>query len=100
MIDLQLRVVFDGQKIELGDVKPSDLVALERHFAVAIPRLTGFTFEQSCFLVWRHVRRGGVIDDTVAFDDEFLDRIEGMEQTDVPFDEEESTGGPSPGSSP
>lgn len=97
MIDLQLLVVFDGEKIHLTDVKPSDLVALERHFAVALPRLTSFTFEQCCFLVWRRLLRDSRIDG-VAFDDEFLDRIENLEQADSPF--VEPTADPSPTSSP
>jgi hypothetical protein len=31
--------------------------------------------EWSCFLAWRSLRRSGVIEKAVAFDDDFLDRL-------------------------
>lgn len=84
MIDLNVRVVWRGDKFEVTDVKGSDLVALERQFNVALPSLRNFTFEQACFLVWRSMRRddkaGGL-----EFGDEFLDGIEDLEQVDAPF---------------
>lgn len=85
MIDLNIRVVYQGEKFEVGDVKGSDIVALERHFGLAFPGLKAFTFEHACFLVWRAMRRDGRITDDVAFGDAFLDDVEDMEQADAPF---------------
>lgn len=83
VIDLHIRVVYQGEKLELHDVKGSDIVALERRFNVALPALRGFTFEQACFLVWRIMRREHAL--TVDFDDVFLDGIEDLEQIEAPF---------------
>ncbi len=84
MIELNVRVVYHGEKYEVTDVKGSDLVALERQFHLALPQMRNFTFEQACFLVWRSMRRDGKVE--IAFDDEFLDGIEDLEQVDAPFD--------------
>jgi hypothetical protein len=83
MIDLNIRVVYNGEKMELSNVKGSDIVALERRFAVALPSLRGFTFEQAAFLCWRIMRREHGV--TVDFDDVFLDGIEDLEQIEAPF---------------
>lgn len=93
MIDLALRVIWHGEKVELAELRGSDLVALERQFHVALPSLREFTFEQCCFLVWRALRRDGKT--TAPFDDDFLDGIEDLEQVEAPF--EEPAGGASPG---
>ena len=82
MIDLALRVVYLGEKVEVTNVKASDLVALERHFNVAIPSVREFSFEQACFLVWRMLRRTTGL--ALPFDDEFLDGIEDLEQIEAP----------------
>lgn len=84
MIDLKLRVVWQGEKFETTEIKGSDVVALERQFNLSLTRLRDFTFEQACFLVWRSMRRAGKTD--LPFDDEFLDGIEDLEQVDVPFE--------------
>jgi hypothetical protein len=85
MIDLNVRVVYLGEKFEVTQVKGSDLVALERQFSIALPSMRGFTFEQACFLVWRSMRRAGRLPDDTQFGDEFLDGIEDLEQVDAPF---------------
>jgi hypothetical protein len=84
VIDLELLVIFDGEKIHLTDVKPSDLVAIERHFKTSLPKMTDFTFEQCCYLVWRRLVKDGRIPNTLPFDDDFLDRIESLEQDNTP----------------
>lgn len=83
MIDLNLRVVYRGEKVEVTDVKASDLVALERQFQVALPSLREFSFEQACFLVWRLLRREEGLQ--LPFDEEFLDGIEDLEQVEAPL---------------
>lgn len=85
MIDIRMRVVYRGEKHDVADFKASDLVAFEHHFDVSLPRLGGLNFEQACYLVWRVLRRRGVIGGDVAFDDGFLDYLDNMEQVEDPF---------------
>jgi hypothetical protein len=77
MVDLNLRVVFDGQKYDINEVRNSDLVALERHFGMGLPRMRDFTFEQTCFLIWRVLARAGA--GPGPFDDDFIDRVEDID---------------------
>lgn len=79
MIDLQLRVVFDGEKHEITSFATSDVVALERQYGKATLRAVDLGFDEICFLVWRWLRRYEHIGQDVAFDDAFLDRIEDVE---------------------
>lgn len=92
MIDLHLRVDYQGEKFELEDIKGSDLVAFERQFRVALPSLREFTFEHCCFLMWRSMTRNGQI--TLPFDDEFLDGIEDLEEIPGPLGPGEPPGSP------
>lgn len=80
MIDLALRAVVDGEKHEMRTFATSDVVALERHSGKASLRSADIGFEDTCFLVWRWLRRNGHIGMDVAFDDAFLDRIDDIEQ--------------------
>lgn len=84
MIDLSLTIVFDGQKLEVDEIKASDLVALERTYHVSVPEMGGrFSFEHLCYLCWRVLRRHGTV--SGEFDDDFLDRIENIEGKADPF---------------
>lgn len=87
MIDIALRVIYRGEKFDATDVKGSDIVALERRAGVSLVGMRELKFEDACFLVWRIMRRAGHIGDEVAFDDDFLDGIEDMEQAPAPFEE-------------
>lgn len=95
MIDLEIVVVFDGEKVTLSEVKPADFVHLERHFGLSLPKLGGeLTFEQLCYVAWRQLRRhrGDVGD----FNDEFLERIDNIEPAAAPAPFVPADG-PSPG---
>lgn len=93
MIELALRVVYNGDKLELREIKGSDLVALERQFNLSLSQARSLTFEQCCFLVWRMLRRQGHPGD---FNDEFLDAIEDLEEID-PLEDQPAGGEASPG---
>lgn len=94
MIDLELVVVFDGEKIPVDDVKVSDFVALERHYQISLPSLGGqLKFEHMCFLAWRSLRRKRA--DTGEYGDEFLERIDDITPAAAPFVPDDD---PSPGS--
>lgn len=88
-MDSAVRVVFDGERREVSKFGPSDLVAFERHFGVPASVLapdengeSNARIEWFCFLIWRALRRTGVIGKDVAFDEDFLDRIEEIEAGD------------------
>lgn len=101
MIDLELLVVFDGEKVDLPESRASDLVAFERQFGVAWGRLRdGLSMEQACFLVYRALLRLGRLAPGTPFDDAFLERIDDLVQRDRPFDQPPTapSGGPSPAS--
>lgn len=95
-----IRVIFDGETYTIQKFGPADLVAFERHFGVSAqaftPDETGKSpdvrFEWLCFLVFRGLRKLGVIDKTAAFDDDFLDRIDDLEVPDE--DEKDETADP------
>lgn len=100
-------VIFDGQSHEFGEAKIGDLVAFERYFEVKATVLqptpkfdddglavyddegeqvlepAEVSLEWMAFLLWRSLRRQGVIDKNTAFDDDFLDRIDSFEQVDA-----------------
>jgi len=93
MIDLDLLVTFEGEKIVVDGLKPADFVHLERHFGVPLPDLKGkLAFEHMCYLAWRQIRRRR--GDVGEFDDEFLERIDDIEPVTRPF---EAGDDPSPG---
>lgn len=102
----------DDQWHEVREPKLSDLVAFERQFGVPAsslepePKLNEVTgepvldekgepvlqitakLEWICFLLWRGLRKAGVIAKDVPFDDDFLDRVEDVE---VPGAEKEQS---------
>jgi hypothetical protein len=96
MIDLELLVVFDGEKVLVNEIKPADFVHLERHFNVPLPNLKGqLGFEHMCFLTWRFLRRR--LEGIGGFDDDFLERIDDVSPVTTPFVPGDD---PSPGPSP
>jgi hypothetical protein len=90
-----IHVTFDGDEYSLDKVGVADLVAFERKFKVRsdalAPKPTGeydedgnaimqaeVFLEWIAFLLWRSLRRQGVIEKSVDFTDEFLERIDGV----------------------
>ena len=82
-MDATVSVVYEGTRHKIEKFGPSDLVAFERHFQ--LPATVFQTdedgksearFEWICFLAYRALRRMGVIEKDVQYDDDFLDKIE------------------------
>lgn len=100
----------DGEWYDIREPKLSDLVAFERHFGVPasaldpvdqvtlgpdgeqiVTKVSVVKLEWVCFLLWRGLRKAGVIGDDVAFDDDFIDRVEDVE---IPGADKETTENP------
>lgn len=94
---MQIRAKYDQQEYELPEFGPSDFVAFERQFKVSASALSdegSARFEWLCFLVYRGLKRAGVLrpdDEVGGFTDDFIDRIQELKIEDA--DEEEPAGG-------
>lgn len=116
-------IVYNGEPHDFGEAKLGDLIAFERMFGVKATALqpkpkfdehgqavynekdeqvmepADISLEWLAFLFWRALRRQGGIGKDVAFDDDFLDGIDSIEQVDA--DGEASDADPSvPGQPP
>jgi len=100
------KLTFDGQEHVLDQPRFGDLVAFERQFGLKASALepkpvldehgqqvvdeesgepvmkAEVALEWLAFLFWRALRRQGVITKDLPFDDDFVDRIEGVEMID------------------
>lgn len=76
---MKIAVEYDGAKHTLPTFGPSDFVAFERKFeqpASVLGEEGTARFEWLTFLVWRGLKKVGVINHKeVPFDDDFLDKI-------------------------
>ena len=80
---MPIHVTYKGKSYTMPKQAISDLVSFERTFQVSADVLNDPSqrrTEHLMYLVWRGMRRTGVIGDA-PFDDEFLDGIEGIENT-------------------
>lgn len=98
---MQIVVTLDGQNHTIDQIGPAEMVAFERQFklpaTVMEPKPLTDDFgnvqvdadgeplmkadiylEWVVFLIWRRLRRSGHIDKDTAFDDDFLDRVDGV----------------------
>jgi hypothetical protein len=86
-MDSKFTVVFDAKTYEVEKTSISDLVAFERQFDVPASIFSekdaSIRFEWLCFLMFRGLRRLGVIGKDVAFDDDFLERVESIDSPDI-----------------
>lgn len=110
---MQLKTVinFDGEAYDFTEARFADLVAFERHFKVKASVLepkplldehgqhvlddegnevmtVDASLEWIAFLFWRSLRRAGVIARDVSFDEDFIERIDGVDQ--APADAKEA----------
>jgi hypothetical protein len=92
---VKIAVEYDGAKHEMPTFGPSDFVAFERKFqkpASVLGEEGTARFEWLTFLVWRGLKKVGVINHKdVPFDDDFLDRIAAI---DVGEEKDEDTESP------
>ena len=81
-----ITVVYNGESHTLGEPKLSDLVAFEKQFKVPASVMDGgdeIYVEWVAFLLFRSLRKAGLVEKTVAFDEDFLDGIESFEANEI-----------------
>lgn len=103
---MKIAVVYDGAKHELPTFGPADFVAFERRFekpASVLGEEGTARFEWLTFLVWRGLKKVGVINHETPFDDQFLDLIRSIdvgEEKDGDDDDESPAAAARSGSQP
>lgn len=93
---VKISVDYAGEKHDLPSFGPSDFVAFERKFhqpASVLGEEGTARFEWLTFLVWRGLKKTGVINHKeVPFDDDFLDNIAAIDVGDDDEKKDEDEG--------
>lgn len=74
--DNGMKIALDGVPHKLGTPHPIDLILLERKFGVGPKQMQDDPrTEHTMFLTWCAMRRRGVIEASVQYNDDFLARL-------------------------